>query len=401
MDMLQSIPKFTGYFNHLFEMNNLSYFDEIQEELESQGVNFKGMFIHDVIAFELFRHQLGFKDYTGLEKIALFVGDNPLKGVLHDSFYFPFAEDISYVLNRVPVSKVIHFFHDLVREAIDLGIIYPRILVFDGQFVRSNCNNNRKKDTGQYSDPEAGYYRHTGKKLGVGYVHWTLYAYCGSWDRALPVHFETFPGNRNDKPASRETLDAFNKLRIGEWKMILGDTGTYCKKNLELFKNLGYFPLLRALKNLKTHPTKELKKGYLFNSDYFPQGWSEKEILQMYAQRPVVEAGQSANPTFYNQKRLNTRGIDMAHLHRTLTYILDLMRAITACKLSRPDLMTKLKSFSTGREYVASTIWRKLARDSGYLQMMEPQLTPRQKEFWDKHRKHKQEREAEAKKLKY
>ncbi|UYP44606.1 hypothetical protein NEF87_005081 [Candidatus Lokiarchaeum ossiferum] len=319
--------------------------------------------------------------------MSYFIGDNPLKGILHDSYYFPSADDISYIMNRIPLSRVMDYFHNLVREAIDLRIIIPRIMIFDGQFVRTNCNNNKNSKTTKYNDSDAGYYRHSGKKLGVGFVHWTLYAYCGSWKRALPIHFETFPGNMNDKPASRKTFTAFNNLKIGEWKMVMGDTGTYCKKSLEFYQDRGIFPLLRAPKHLKTHPTRELKKGFWFNSDYFPPGWTEQDILLMYAQRPLVEAGQSANPTFYNQKRLNTRGLNMAHLHRTLTYILDLMRAITAYKLGRTDLLTKLSAFSTGREFKTNSMWIKLARDSGFCQLQEIALNPRQKAFWDKRRK--------------
>ena len=32
-DMLRTLPKFTGFFNYLFELNDLEFFDDIQEEL--------------------------------------------------------------------------------------------------------------------------------------------------------------------------------------------------------------------------------------------------------------------------------------------------------------------------------------------------------------------------------
>ncbi len=368
-DMFNTLPKFTGFFDNLFELNNLSYFDDLQEELSSLGADFRNIFLHDIIAFELLRRQLGYKDYSGLEKMSYFLGDNPLKDILRNSLFFPTAANVSFILKQIPSKKIMNYFNILVKEAISLRIIVTKILVFDGQFVHSNCNDNKNKTTGQYNDPEAEYYRHTGKKLGVGCFYWSICAYCGSWSRSLPVHFNTFPGNKNDKPASRKTFLDFKKKKIGKWKMILGDTGTYCKRSLDLYRNKGIFPLLRAPKHLKTHPTLELKKGFWFNSDYFPSGWKNEDVLKMYDQRPSVEAGQSSNPTFYNQKRLNTRGIEMAHTHRTFSYILDLLRPLTAYKINRPDLLTKLSAFSISRGYKSAFIWRKIAYDSNFDQM--------------------------------
>lgn len=399
--VIHSLPKFTGFFNNLFEFVDFHYFDEIQETLESNGVDFNGVFIYDTIAYELLRRLLGFQDFTGIEKMASFLRYNPLLGVLHDPFYFPFAAEVSYVLNNIPAEKLMDFYHDLVRQAIDLGIIYVRVAVLDGQFVRSNCNNNKNPDTNHYTDPDAGYYRHTGKKLGVGYVVWSVYAYCGTWDRTIPVHFKLFPGNKNDKPAFRETLQELYDLNYGDWKMVLCDTGAYCQTNLDFCVSNGSVPLIRARKGLKTHPTKELKKGYWFNTRYFPAGWSDHDVMEMYAERPIIEAGQSANPTFYNQKRLNTRGEDMAIKNRVLTCILDVSRAITAAKIGRTDLLTKLNSFLSAREFVTSFSFQKLARDSNYLQLMEPFLTPRQKEFWDNRRQKSTERGKKTKRINF
>ncbi len=398
-DMLQLLPGFKGYFNHLFELNDFTYFDELQATLETQGISFKNIFLHDIIALELLRRQLGFKDFTGVEKLSRFVCEHPLKGIVYDQYYFPTADDISYILNLIPADAIMTFFHQLVEEAIELGVINPRILLWDGQFIRSNCNNNFKdkaaKQAKRYNDPDAGYNRHNGVKKGVGYEASNLYCYCGSWDRILPVHFEMVAGNRNENPVVRETLKNFSNLSIGQdWKFIIMDTGGYSQKTLNCCMNLGIYPLIRAKKGLKTHPTKELKKGYYFNTDYFPPGWSESDILKIYKIRPAIEAGQASNNTFYNSKRLNTRGKDMAIISRGLNYILDLLRAVTAAKLGRSDLLTKVGAFSSTREHMANTAWIKIAKQSNFQPLLLPGLNPRQKAFWDKRRKW----EAELKK---
>ncbi len=131
------------------------------------------------------------------------------------------------------------FFHQLVREGLDAGVIAGRVLIWDGQFIRSNCGNNASKETGKYTDPDAGYGRHVGKKLGVGYQPGILYDYGGP-ARRLPVHFTMFPGNRNDNPAFRATVREFMGLDLGRtYKAILGDTGAYSTGSLRYCSGLG------------------------------------------------------------------------------------------------------------------------------------------------------------------
>lgn len=364
-DMFQAFPTFTGFFNHLFELNDLSYFDDVQAGLEGQGVSFKGIFAHDVVAFELLRRQLGFRDFTGIEKVARFVGGNPLAGVLRDPDFFPTAAKISYVMNRLPGASLVGFLHQLVGEGIELGVIVPRILIWDGQFIRSNSNNNRNPNTGKYTDEEAGFSRHVGKRLGVGYDPGILYGYCGP-DRRLPVHFEMFPGNRNDKPAFRATVDAFLKLGIGSWKLVIADTGAYCQESLEFCARRGIYPLVRARKGLVEFPSRELKDGYWFNTDWIPEGWTDADVLEAYAWRPSIESGNAEHNTYYGGQRLNTRGIEAATRARALDYILDWLRALAARKLGRPDLTCKWSAYSSAREYVHHTMWGNAAQEAGY-----------------------------------
>ena len=207
-DMLQFPIKFMGFFNHIFEMNDLTYFDDIQELLEEKGANFKNIFLYDIIIYELMRRQAGFRDYTGLEKAKNLFIFNPF---LHNPTYFPTAEEVSMVMKQVPSHVLMEFFLQLVQEAIELRLIYPRIILADGQFIRSNTNNNKKEGTDSYSDGEAGYCRHNGEKKGVGYDPWCLYAYMGP-ERVIPIYFKMYPGNRNDNPVFRETLGSMMSL---------------------------------------------------------------------------------------------------------------------------------------------------------------------------------------------
>jgi hypothetical protein len=280
--MARSIPTFHGFFDHLFELNDFAILDEIQADQENKGVSFKHISIIDVFRFELLRLQLGFHDYTGLQKVFQFAGWNTFAFAQRDFSFFPSAADISHVMTRIPPSSLLAFYRELVDEAIDLKIIVPRVLLWDTQFVHSNSNNNKLARTNAYSDPDAGYGRHNGKKLGVGYSISNLYAYCGSWNRTFPLYFNAFPANKNDNPVFRETMSSYLRQTPYKWIAVVGDTGAYSKRNLDFCMDRGIYPIIRAKKNLVTHPIVEVKKGYWFNSDYFPPGWSADDIRYVY-----------------------------------------------------------------------------------------------------------------------
>ncbi len=282
--MLHYLDKFKGNFESLFYFNDFSFFDDLQERLESGGVSFKGMFLRDVFAYELFRVNLGTKDFTGLEKLGRFLNAPPLFDVCHDPCFFPTAADLSYVMKRIPSEALFEFFQLLVKDGFKLGIIVPRMLIWDGQFIRSNCNNNKNKDKDRYNDPDAGYCRHNGTKKGVGYDPGILYAYC--YDRWFPIYFTMFPGNRNDTRAYRETLSAFLKDTKKKWMISIADSGAYSLKNMEYTRNNGLVPVIRSKKNIKNQPVKELKENFYFNTTFIPKEWSIDFFLKIYSFAP-------------------------------------------------------------------------------------------------------------------
>ena len=364
-DMHRYLKGFDGFFENLFEFNDLTYFQELQGTLEEDGVSFKNMFIEDVIAYELLRINLGFKNYKGIEKMGRFMKYPLLFSITHDYEFFPNAADLSYVLTRIPSEALFEFFQVLVQECVDYGIIVPRILIWDGQFIHSNCNNNKSKDSYVYNDPDAGYCRHNGIKKGVGYDPGILYAHC--FNRWFPIYFKMFAGNRNDILAFRETMEEFFALTTYEWQVLIADSGPYSLQNMENIRSKGLTPIIRARKHLKTHPIREIKKGFFFNTDYIPKEWSDDYFLKIYSLRPMIEQGNSYNNTFYNASRMNTRGMDAAIKLRSLIYILELLKALTAYKLGRPDLIMKPSAFESSRHVNFRQMLPYEARKSGYI----------------------------------
>lgn len=379
-DMHRYLKGFDGFFENLFEFNDFSYFQDLQGTLEDDGLSFKNMFIEDVIAYELLRINLGFKNYKGIEKMGRFMRYPPLFGITHDYEFFPNAADLSHVLTRIPSGALFSFFQLLVKECVDCGIIVPRILIWDGQFIRSNCNNNKEKGSLHYNDPDAGYCRHNGIKKGVGYEPGILYAHC--FDRWVPVYFKMFAGNRSDIRAFRETMTEFFQTTRHEWQIIIADSGPYSLQNMKNMQHQGLVPVIRARKHLKTHPIRQLKKNFYFNTDFIPEGWSDELFLKIYSFRPMIEQGNSYNNTYYNAARMNTRGMEAAIKHRSLIYMLELLKALTAYKLGRPDLIMKPTAFENSRYFNFKLMLPLMARDSGFIFFNSKEALDRQIKNW-------------------
>ncbi len=363
-DMHRYLTTFNGFFENLFEFNDLSFFDDLQESLGAEGIYFKNLSVRDVFSYNLLRINLGFKDYTGIEKVSRLLICPPLFSVTYDPKFMPTAADMSFIMNRIPATKLFRFFRKLVRECIDWGIIIPRILIWDGQFLRSNCKNNKDEDKEVYNDPDAGYCRHNGKKMGVGYDPGILYAYCR--DRWFPIYFKMFPGNRSDQEAFKETTHAFLTETLEEWQLIISDSGPYALGILEDVRFRSMLPIIRARKNIKIQPVKELKKGYYFNTDFIPEDWSEEYLLFIYSFRPMIEQGNSYNHTYYNAARMNSRGFDAAIKRCASIYILELLKALTAYKLGRPDLIMKPTAFQPSKYLNYQLALPHLAEKSGF-----------------------------------
>jgi hypothetical protein len=230
--------------------------------------------------------------------------------------------------------------------------------------MRSNCKNNKEEGKETYNDLNAGYCRHIGQKKGVGYDPRILYAF--SFNRWFPVYFKMFPGNRNDTVTYRKTLDQFLTITDHDWIPAIADSGPYCEQNLQFTQFKGLLPIIRAKKNLKTHPIRELKENFFFNTEYIPKEWTDEFFLKVYSFRPMIEQGNAANTTYYNAFRMNTRGMEAAIKLRSYLYILDLLKALTAYKLGRPDLIIKYSAFGSSWYFNFRSMLPFLARDAGF-----------------------------------
>ncbi len=191
--MIKSLKGFICFFEYIIYCNDFSYFDDLQIKLENKGVSFKNRFLLDVIIHELARIQIGVDNYTSYMNAIRFLQASFLRDVLHDPNYFPDVDIVSHVLRAVPLEFIKKFFYYLLEETYEFKIVKNRILVWDCQFVHSNCSDEFNKEKRSYNDPDAGFCKHNGKMYGVGYKVSTFYAFCGN--RYIPIYCELFPGN--------------------------------------------------------------------------------------------------------------------------------------------------------------------------------------------------------------
>jgi len=372
--ILHAYSAFEGFFDNLFEFNDFSLIDQFEKELIKNNVNLRGIYLHDFFVWEILRIAHGFNSYSEFERFLnhfqYFTNFNYLKDILYNPHYRPTAKDISYIWKKIPESLISKLFLTKVKECINLKIIDTRTLIWDAQFVRSNCNNNKNPQTKRYNDPDAGFCRHLNQRKGVGYEFSCLCAHMGSY--WLPVYYKIFPGNVNDSKIFLETLKDFCSLKLDFGGLIIADTGAYSERNLKYCLKVSRIPLIRARKNIKKHPLISPKKGFYFNQTYLPKHWNLKDIRRLYERRPQIEAYFSSFNLFYNNKRMSTRGHSSIYKQRGLILIIDLCRAIAAYKLNRHDLIMKKRAFLMPRQILQPSYSIQIALNSNYALLVNP-----------------------------
>lgn len=362
--MLKALSGFTGFFEHIIYCNNLSFFDDIQEELEARGISFKNRFLHDILIFELSRIHIGIDNYTSYMNAIRYFQANYLKTVLHDPSYFPDVAIVSHALRVLPLEVLKQFFFELLEEIYEFKIAKSRILIWDCQFVHSNSSDHFNKDKGSYNDSDAGFCRHQGKIYGVGYKVSTIYAYCGN--RSVPTYCELFPGNTDEYTVFKETFSHYFLMGVEKPLVILGDAGPYAIEILEWLFEMGIIPLINSKKSINHQNIKKLNDNFYVNMDFVPSDWTKEELILMMNIRSEIERQFSHIIVVYHARRANVRGLEMVTKHRYLILILDLLKINTAYKVGRPDLIGKARTFTMTKGVDFYSVFPEIAKKDGF-----------------------------------
>ena len=362
--MLKSLSGFQGFFEHVIYCNNFAYFDEVQAKLESKGFSFRNRFLHDIIIFELSRIHIGIDTYTAYLNAIRYFQANYLKSVLHDPNYFPDLPIVSHALRTIPLDALKKFFFDLLEETYESNIVKNRILIWDAQFVHSNSSDQFNNEKGSYNDPNAGFCRHQGKKLGVGYKVSTIYAYCGN--RSIPLYCELFSGNTDEYGVFKKTFTDFFEQGFEKPRIVLADAGPYSLEILQWLFEMGIIPLINSRKSVKNQNIVKISDHFYVNVDFVPSSWTKDDLCKMMNIRSEIERQFSHVIVVYHARRANVRGLEMVSKHRYLILILDLLKINTAYKIGRPDLIGRARAFSMTKGVDFYSVFPDVARKDGF-----------------------------------
>jgi len=360
---LHAFPNFTGYIDYLFMDERFTLFDDVQFLLETSGVRVGARLLKTLIMLEFMRINAGIDDYTSFQAIFRIVSLQALPSQFSDLDFLPTVQDFSRAFHAVPVSCFTTFHRQLVDDLIDLGLLDFNIIIWDGQFIRANCSNQIDKATGKYKDPDAGFYHHDGKKLGVGYVASTFYAFCGKY--LIPLYCEIVPANQNDCVTFAEGFTHFLTLGFPYPKLLIADAGPFSLENLQLVWSKNIVPLINSRKNITLQNVQKLGEHLYINKDFIPASWTDDEIKMIFALRTAIERAFSHNIQVYKARRMNVIGKDAITKARYLILSLDVLKAKTAYNISRPDLIGKARSFEVNKKTMFFGMPR-IAKDAGY-----------------------------------
>jgi len=361
--VLHTFPKFTGYVDYLFMDERFTYFDDVEFLLESSGIRVGARSLKTLIELELLRIHVGIEDYSSFQAIFKLFQPSALPGPFSSLVSLPAIQDFSRAFHAVPASCFMTFHRQIIGDLIDFSLVNFNIIIWDGQFIRANCSNHKHKETGKYTDVEAGFYNHDGKKLGVGYVASTFYAFCG--DYLIPLYCELVPASQNDCVSLAEGFLHFLTLGFPTPKLLIADAGPYSLENLQLIWSRNVVPLINSRKNITKQNVQKLGEHLYINKDFVPSSWTDDDIKLLFALRTAIERAFSHNIQVYKARRMNVIGKDAMTKARYLILILDALKAKIAFNVGRPDLIGKARSFELNKKTALGGM-PNVAKDAGF-----------------------------------
>lgn len=341
----QEVEAFTGLFQHMILLNSFTYWDTVENELRAEGYHPKGFPLVEFIKWEFLRHSMGISSYSDAERIFQNFRPELLAGAFEKPSHIPAPYHASYYYKWLKPIHFQTFFKKLVEDCVTYKIIIPRIVIADGLIFRTWAGNFTLDQWLNPTDPGASITVHNKKQLGKCYNAIVFYAWCGN--RWLPIDMRVITGNANENANFVPVVDDFLKTSPYDWMVFLYDSGASSAKNREFLKSNGLITGITARKNIINEVVLDVDHHrYCFESD-IPDGMSLEQFKNLLNHRSQEEAGFSGFTTYHHMKQMNTMGQDAAAIHVLKYLILQLMHALAAYKVNRPDLLMMYSAFST------------------------------------------------------
>jgi hypothetical protein len=341
----QEVEAFNGLFQHMIALNSFKYWDTVEEEIRAEGFHPKGFTLVEFIKWEFLRHSMGIENYSKAARIFSCFDPELLKDAFEHPNRIPKPYHASHYYKWLTAKHFHVFFLKLVADCVKYKIIIPRIVVADGLIFRTWAGNFTLDRWANPTDPQATITVHNKKFLGKCYNAIVFYAWCGN--RWLPVDLRVITGSANENNVFHPLVEDFLNESPYNWDVFLYDSGACSAENREFLKSEGMISGIVARKNIKREVILDVgHKRFCFSND-IPEGMSLEQYKRLLDHRSQEEAGFSGFTTYNNMKRMNSMGQEMATIHVTKYLILQLLTALSAYKVNRPDLIMMYKAFSS------------------------------------------------------
>jgi hypothetical protein len=340
----QEIEAFTGLFQDMIALNSFAYWDTVETEIRALGFHPKSFTLVEFIKWELLRHSLGIASYTDAQRIFENFDPRLLKAAFDHPTRIPKPYHASYYYSWLTPTHFQTFFQKLVEDCVTYKIIIPRIAIADGLIFRSWAGNFTLDRWLKPTDPGASITVHNKKQLGKCYNAIVFYAWCGY--RWLPIDLYVITGNANENGIFQPLVAKFLESSPYQWKVFLYDSGACSAENREFLKSEGIIPGITARSNIKSEVILDIGHNKYCFADDIPNGMSQEQYKRLINHRAQEEAGFSGFTTYNHMKQMNTMGQDAATIHVLKYMILQLMHALAAYKVNRPDLLMMYSAFS-------------------------------------------------------
>jgi len=343
----QELESFEGLFQHMIALNSFQYWERVEDEIRDIGFHPKGFSLVEFVKWEFLRRSQGIENYSKAERTFRQFDPEILKEVFDNPKRIPSPYHASHYYNALTAEHFRSFFQSLVEECVKYKIIVPRIAIADGLIFQTWAGNFTLDRWGNPTDPQATRTVHNNKYLGKCYNAIVFYAWCG--DRWLPVDVEVISGSTNENSVFQLLVEKFLERSPHKWYFFLYDAGASSTSNREYLKSEGIVPVIPARKNIKKEEIVKVGKyKYCYPSDV-PEGMSLEQYKRLMNHRSQEESGFSGFTTYNNMKRMNTMGMESAIIHVLEYMCLQLLHALTAYKVNRPDLLMSYSAFSNLR----------------------------------------------------
>ena len=339
---IQNYESFKGYIGNIFALNpSIDEFFRRMQDTEGYNPQTDTLNYNNIIKLEIARCKLG---YTNFDSFITDFNQNPKFRIELGIQSQEQLTSRSYQRNLMAVSLSLKEYGEiLIQECRDLKLIGGKIAIWDRRFFECNSNGMKFKETGLFSDPDAGHYvKKTGQYSVLSGTGYTDTCIVDDW-WMLPIYWDAVSANKNDNTIFRSTADDFLSSTTIKPIFLIGDAGPDSHKSNKVVIDHEVIPIIAARANsvgeiLKTD------SGNHFRGEYIPRMYHQL-LEKLYNLRTIVERKNSNEVVGHHRSKMSNRGIEQARIFVSISNIAALLTALTAFKVGRLDLIRSPSAF--------------------------------------------------------